>query len=143
MTEQQEEKFYKELHTHRASVVSKDKLVRVDLDWSCGEGISGDYQGPEEDDIPLLRFDVFRKSGRSWEIVDDASYCTQIPAYTSKKEIKRLAAYLLKEVEDGVASGVSIKKLCEDLSWINPTWGTKKSVDGWWLDDELERRKHA
>lgn len=123
------------------SVISDDGLVRVDLDWDCGEGIDGDYRGPNTDDIPLLRFSVFRKDGENWWEVDNASYCTQIPADIPHKEVRRLAEYILNEVEEEVTNDNSVKKLCERLSWINPSWGTKKEDKGWTLDAEQARRK--
>ena len=107
--------------------------VRVELE-DIGEGRSGDYDAEDPDDVPLMRFTVLKleKDG-SWEPVDDASYCTQIPAYTSPADMERLAQLILVSVEDAVLAGKSVKKRCEELSWINPTWGTKFMRTDWVL----------
>jgi hypothetical protein len=123
------------------TVTSKDKRVRVYLDSECGEGIEGDYRGPK-DDILLMRFGVERLNPETkrWDYCDDSSYCTQIPADLPKKELKRLAELILSEVYEPARDHGNVKKLCERLSWINPTWGTKDEKTGWTLDEELERR---
>ena len=41
-------------------VVSDDGLVKVNLDWE-GEGINGDYEEDDPQDIPLLRYTIHRK----------------------------------------------------------------------------------
>jgi len=118
--------------------ISRSGLVKVVLEY-IGEGMDGDYTG-KADDIPLLRFDVCRSVDDEWEDVEDASYCTQIPADTTKKDQLRLAFLILKDVENEVECGTSIKKRCEALSWIGPTWGTAHARGGWTLDDVLEQR---
>jgi hypothetical protein len=114
--------------------------VRVVLDNDCHEGIDGEYNPQDPADIPLMRFNVDVKKGREWVPIDDSSYCTQIDARLPAKEHQRLAELLLGRVYDavvfqtnGVRTGVSVKKLCEGLSWINQTWGTKSEKQGWVL----------
>lgn len=67
------------------------------------------------------------------EIID-SSYCTQIPATVDKKTARRLADLILDEVEEDARAGTSIKKRCEWLSWINPTWLEDRKTRGWILD---------
>ena len=66
-------------------------------EWiDIGEGWSGDYNPDDPTDTPLLRFDVleltkveglFSDSPElEWEVLDDASYCTQMPADTSEAD---------------------------------------------------------
>jgi hypothetical protein len=123
--------------------ISKNKHWMIDLHDDCNEGMDGDYRGPDCDDIPLLRFDAHRRKGKAgpWQEVDDGSYCTQIPADISKQEIRRLAAYLAEELAECGSLTDSNKRLCEGMSWINPTWGTPAHKSGWTLDAELERRQ--
>jgi hypothetical protein len=59
------------LNFERIEVYSEDGLVRVDLDWE-GEGIDGDYDGTDPDDVPLLRYGVSRKFTK--ECQDDKFY---------------------------------------------------------------------
>lgn len=123
-------------------VMVEDRGVRVELE-DIGEGVSGDYNPKDKLDIPLLRFTVLREvhdahepaedEGYEWEQVDDASYCTQIDARLSVKTHVRLAELIMREVGDEVRARHSVKKLCERLSWINPTWGTKREKRGYVL----------
>ena len=57
--------------------------VRVEWDY-IGEGISGDYNGDNPEDIKLLRFRVSSRDGAEdiWTDVDDGSYCTCMPLDT-------------------------------------------------------------
>jgi hypothetical protein len=91
--------------------------VAVEL-WNAGEGWSGDYNPDDPTDVNLLRFDVFYKS----EAVDDASYCTQIPADTPAADKLQLLDIILNLVYEPLTDGHSIKKLCERISWIGPEW---------------------
>ena len=92
----------------------------VKVEWSdIGEGINGFYDPDDEDDIALLRFDVYRWDGIDWEPVDDASYCTNVPVGTDNEILKSMLQMILSEVGDDVRSGTSIKKKCEMLSWLS------------------------
>lgn len=96
----------------------------VKIEWvDLGESINGDdwNEGDPEEEA-VLRFDVyFRKTKNSaWSPVDDASYCTQVPANTPKKTLKKLLIYLMNEYEPILREGFSVRKLSERLSWITP-----------------------
>ena len=103
---------------------------KIKVEWSdLGEGLSGDYDPNDPNDIPLLRFDVsrmedFPKDGRNmdWEAIDDASYCTNFPVTASDDLKMKALAYLMGEIYEPAEAGNSIKKLCERLSWISPEW---------------------
>lgn len=87
-----------------------------------GEGICGDYDPDDPDDIPLLRFyvDIFRDG--QWEEVEDASYCTRMPVNTPKPTLDRALRFLHAEYKDALSGYpyTSVKKLGERLSWISP-----------------------
>lgn len=92
--------------------------VRVELEW-IGEGWSGEYDDRDPDDEPLLRFTVSHRVDGEWEQVDDASYCTQLSALAvTEEERRRILTSIMEQVYDDVASGRSIKRLCEELSWL-------------------------
>jgi len=95
--------------------------VRVSWD-DIGEGICGDYDPDNPDDIPLLRFyvDIFQDG--QWEEVEDASYCTQMPVATPVPILERALRYLHAEYKDALSGYPysSVKRLGERLSWINP-----------------------
>ena len=90
------------------------KNVSVELE-DIGEGLSGDYDPNDKDDIPLLRFTVLKDG----EPVEDASYCTQVPTDITPTEATNVLATIMNEVAEPLAQGYSIKKMCERLSWID------------------------
>jgi hypothetical protein len=98
--------------------------VRVDLEW-IGEGVSGDFDPDDPNDVPLLRFTVYRReveSATGWTQVSDASYCTNLPATAPRA----ILAHAIKRIYDEVAAEVEedndVKRLCENLSHISPDW---------------------
>ena len=102
--------------------------VKVELEW-IGEGLDGDYNHEDTSDVPLLRFTVYKKINDQWEAIDDASYCTLLPATITVETATKAAGYILSQVEDTVLEGGSIKKICEKLSWIDTAWLEKPQSD--------------
>lgn len=93
----------------------------VKVVWEAiGEGVSGEYDPDDPNDVELLRFTVYHKTSPyfDWTEVDDASYCTQVPVNTPSETLTVLLARIFNEVYDYVQAGESIKKICERLSWI-------------------------
>ena len=88
--------------------------VEVEL-CNLNEGLCGDYDPDDPEDINLLRFDVLYRG----EQLDDASYCTQVPASTDMSGLETVLSVILNEVREPVVAGHSIKKICERLSWID------------------------
>lgn len=108
----------------------KDDVIRVDL-VNIGEGLCGDYNPNDPDDIELLRFDVYvsnpdgdEEYNTEWLEMEDASYCTMIPANAPMKTLIEKAKLIHKRYREKIASyedylyGPSVKKLGEELSWI-------------------------
>lgn len=94
----------------------------VMVEWEyLDEGHSGDYQPDDIDDEPLLRYTVYRKEGKEWLQVDDASYCTLVSILTPKEKLEKLARAVIVEVESKVESRQSIKRICEGLSHMDGT----------------------
>lgn len=119
-------------------VYSEDGLVRVDLDW-IGEGIDGDYDENDPQDVPLLRYVISRKftkdcrddrfyyltgeqyEGRQigeWCYVEDGSYCTQLRIDAPREQLIDAAQFILSYVENGVRDLNHQKRMYESLSWI-------------------------
>lgn len=96
--------------------------VRVALSW-IGEGVWGDFDPEDPDDVALLRFDVDRLVDAEWLPVDDASYCTRLRVDLDRVILEDCVARILDEVYEPVSYGYSVKKLCERLSWITPEAG--------------------
>jgi hypothetical protein len=117
-------------------VFSEDGLVKVNLEW-IGEGISEDYNQDDPDDIPLLRYAVYRKFTKDcknkaerlssdfrgfnigeWMEVDDSSYCTQLSALENRDLLIEAAQFILAYVQSGVRDFNHEKRLYELLSWV-------------------------
>ena len=75
------EQMFEELELRRGN-------LRVTWEY-IGEGLSGDYNHEDPQDVPLLRFTVSRRipgmaddtgvEPDEWQQLDDASYCTRMP----------------------------------------------------------------
>jgi hypothetical protein len=82
----------------------------------------GDYNPDDPDDVNLLRFDVYVKlENGEWEPIDDASYCTNMPADAPKEVLERALRCIFnryRDVIDGPEIYTSVKKLGEELSYI-------------------------
>ena len=90
-----------------------------------GEGESGDYDPRDPDDTPLLRFSCDRldedfnpgcESGGAspWIGMEDASYCTYMPATASIDHLLRGAGVILEAIDtDG-----SYRRRLQELSWL-------------------------
>ena len=73
-----------------------DDILRVDW-YNAGEGICGDYNPDDPQDVNLLRFDVYimektkagNDSDKDWIAVEDASYCTNMPANASNEILEK------------------------------------------------------
>ena len=84
----------------------KVKGLSVSLNWDCGEGRGGDYDEDDEDDVPLLRFDVSKriskvKAGRGYQAEDlqDSSFCTLLMATDDRKLLTQAVKWILADAE--------------------------------------------
>lgn len=94
----------------------------VKICWiNIGEGINGDYDENNPEDINLLRFDVYVLEDGDWIAVDDASYCTNVPSNTGKEELEKLLETLMNEFYNVLHDDIhaSVKKLGERMSHIS------------------------
>jgi len=103
---------------------SVPELIRfpVKVEWvNMDEGLQGDYNADDPEDINLLRFDVSVFRDGEWVAKDDASYCTMFPADASPALQRRGLVALMSHFHDALAHDidVSVKKLGEELSWIS------------------------
>ena len=105
----------------RAASIHNEK-IRIDF-VNLGEGLCGDYNPTDPNDVNLLRFDVYQRRCvfDAWEPVNDASYCTMIPADTSTEILQKALQFLLTQYTNALESpSESVKKLGERLSHISP-----------------------
>ena len=97
------------------------------IEWEdLGEGLSGDYDPDDPDDVHLLRFTLYDTSKKDFlgrrEQVDDCSYCTLMPVDTPDNILMKALDYMLDEFVNVIDAGYSGKKTGERLSWISPEW---------------------
>ena len=99
-------------------------LVRgnVKVEWTViGEGLHGDYDPMDPEDVELLRFSVFVLRDGGWEEKADASYCSQFPVSATAEEKLAGLEILLEQFHDALSADIdaSVKKLGEQMSWID------------------------
>lgn len=107
-----------------------DELIKdkVKVEWvRLGEGWSGDYDPEDLEDEELLRFDVSRlNDDGEWEDPGDASYCTQVPVSAAPEQRAKLLQQIMDTVYEPLMGGYSIKKICEELSWMDLDWADEE-----------------
>lgn len=110
-------------------VIDEDTITfqREDLKvvWEqLGEGRFGDYDPDNPEDQKLLRVTVYKMDelDGKYHMLDSASYCTNFPVSASTKEKIVAIELIMSEFYKTITSGYSIKKTCEQLSWIDPSW---------------------
>jgi hypothetical protein len=102
----------------------KVKGLSVQLSWDCSEGIQGDYNFQDADDVPLLRFDVSMKTKKGHEDLQDSSFCTQLCALDDRKLLEKAVACILKEAEQNCklkkddTFEYHWKRIMEGFSWL-------------------------
>ena len=116
-----------ELHVEKIDMLTPVSVygTHVRVDWNnADEGVCGDYNPEDPDDINFLRFDVYYRDSKyaEWVEVEDSSYCTQMPADTPERILIQAAKAICKEYANVLEADPdqSVKKLGEQLSWISP-----------------------
>lgn len=102
-------------------------LVRdnIKVEWlAIDEGLHGDYDPSDPQDIELLRFSVSVLRDGVWEEKEDASYCTQFPASSAAEEQVAALQLLLGQFHYALSSNIdlSVKKLAEKMSWLDSAY---------------------
>lgn len=122
-----------------------NRLVRgrVAVEWSeLGEGLHGDYDPDDPDDVELLRFDfwIWSEEEDCWVGPEDTSYCTAFPVQTPVRWKRAGLEAMMDEAGEDVLSG-NARRTCERLSWIGPaTPGVVERVVDGQVEDEVRRR---
>jgi len=99
-----------------------------------GEGLMGDYDPDDPNDIALLRFDVSitEEAAERYEVYgestfandgmfvpQDTSYCTQVPVETPDSRQLELLASMALELHKAMRTGMGLKRTAEHLSWTS------------------------
>lgn len=102
-----------------------DGGTMIDFDY-IGEGLSGDYDADDPNDVPLLRFYIFKKvysnpdldSTFIWE--QHSSYCTQVSADVDIKTEAKLLGIIMETIKYTNFNKVELEKLSHmDESWAS------------------------
>lgn len=94
------------------------KVEWIDLE----EGLHGDYDPNDPEDVALLRFDISRKENGEWVPVNNGNYCTLFPVDAPESQKRAALEHIMDKVHSPLKNGQSIKNICEPLSWIEPDW---------------------
>jgi hypothetical protein len=92
-------------------VICGDKRVTWEY---IGEGNEGDYNPDDPEDTPLLRFSCDKMVDGAWEGMENASYCTQMPINSSRRDLLIAAGIILEAID----TDASYKRDLERLSWL-------------------------
>jgi hypothetical protein len=131
-------------------VINDADDVMVVLDY-CGEGLNGDYDCSDENDLPLLRFDVFLKyrhdlkipsnfcdieldaagepdeyEDGDWLFVTGSSQLTELPRDEDRELLTGAALQILAAVEKPVRTYKATGRLFENQARINASSVKKK-----------------
>lgn len=119
-----------DLNFKNVQVISDNKLVKVVLEY-IGEGYHGDYDPKDSNDVPLLRYSLYRwndgnenhgnvaeDGGDEWCNVIDGSYCTYLSIHDDRLQLFKVANYMLKLAEGGLTACIRNKILYMGLSRI-------------------------
>jgi Zn ribbon nucleic-acid-binding protein len=115
----------------RDEVMAEGRYVRVCL-LDIGEGIQGDYNEKDPNDIPLLRMDVSRRGkhggqdvdDNEWGLVRNGSFCTNISARTPARDQKEICRHLAKEL-----SKMSPKQSMGHIEILSHLEGKQQALD--------------
>jgi len=79
-----------------------DGLFRVELE-SIGEGYNGDFDPADPADVELLRFSVDQREtlDDDWTGVENASYCTELPADIDDETAEKALTNIIDAAGDG------------------------------------------
>jgi hypothetical protein len=97
---------------------------------ALGEGMSGDYDAEDTDDVELLRLDLTVRGPRGWRIRssdDDAratSYCTLVPASTAAALLRALLELLAPAITPSRIAYFGLDKIGQVFSYCEPAWLT-------------------
>ena len=124
----------------------------IKVEWeNLNEGVTGDFDPNNPGDRNFLRFTVYVKDPESgnWSQADDASYCTCTEASVSKEQLMACLHDIFSRYYWVLHNNhsVSVKKLGEQLSWIDastitPTPDRMKEICQDSLDSRAEELWH-
>ena len=108
----------------------RDNTLRAD--WvNIGESLTGgEYKRGTPKYMNALRFDVYKKpewaldldeTNSIWEILEDGSYCTMMPATVSPQILEASLRHIISQYRMAIESEgeISIRATAAKLSWLS------------------------
>jgi hypothetical protein len=92
-----------------------NKNFSITLEY-IGEGTDGDYDPEDENDIPLLRYDVCEKVNGEWEPLRNGSACCRLSPSEKRADLKKAAKQMLEIVSKTDPQHLNF--VVQLLSWI-------------------------
>jgi hypothetical protein len=88
------------------------------LEWvDLGEGLQGDYDPDDPEDVALLRADLYERIDGIWTEVPDGSYCTVTPVGTDADVLRKISDDLFLSLGSKPSSCGHAKKLMQAWTW--------------------------
>lgn len=92
--------------------------ARVEFEW-IGEGLNGDYDADDPDDVPVLRFTATDLAAdvpdeHPSRSAQDNSFATMMPATLPRAVVESVAKFLAHELAD-----LPRWKILEERSWLD------------------------
>lgn len=111
------------------TAISENQLVKVEWTY-IGEGVCGDFDETDPNDIALMRYDAYVSAGYDdgeggeetddpdWLIPRNYSFCTRVPYDTPPEDLQRLAEIIADRLGEALPGG-HWKSTAEEMSWIS------------------------
>ena len=100
-----------------------NKKFNLVLDY-IGEGIEGDFDEDDENDVPLLRYWISEKVDGEWQDVHNGSACCLLKATDKRSAIKKAAKAMLDIVSN--ANKEELNSVVQMISWTEIVDGKVK-----------------
>lgn len=95
------------------------EMCRVEL-LDCGDGLRGDYNPDDPEDVALFRFSISRFNGSMWEALGNT--CTQLPVSSNFETQEKALRLIMSRVHSPVRRCQDLTELLQELSWLSPDW---------------------
>jgi len=92
-----------------------DGRIKISFSWE-GEGYYGDFDSNNPEDKKLYRFTIYK------DFKEKESRCTQLVVGEDEHCLSQAISTILETTKSSLKRGKSIKKLSDELSWMDNSW---------------------
>jgi hypothetical protein len=100
-----------------APMVKQNDTLKVELQWK-GDGLSGDFDPHDPEDVPLLRFMVEKRQEETWVPVEGGDRITTLPATLTDAKQSLVVDFLLSRLTTAYQQG-QFKQMAAKLAWMD------------------------